>query len=284
MTTSASAGPELAALHAEERDLMDAWAPHYDVSQVSNALVYQLERAAFARWIGERVRAGGGDPQRLSLLEVGCANGQLAERLAGDGFARIIGLDLSPGMLAEARRREVSGSEWIEGAIEDPPERTRDVDVVVAAFVLHHMLDPRDFGAMLERALRPGGWFFVLDFDRAALGAPRGSGRLRRGAGGVVRALLRRKNRRALATRRAFEPGFNSAHRFLDGRELVSAVPAGEYEIERVPRSPVLGALLPVLVDDSPLDRRLARWAIAADRRIGSVNGAFQWVMGRRSS
>lgn len=261
---------------------MDAWAPSYDVTQVSNALVYQLERAAFAGWIADRVRAGGGDPGRLSLLDVGCGSGQLAERLAGEGFGRVIGLDLSPGMLVEARRRQVAGSEWLEGTIEDPPEQALGVNVVVAAYVLHHMFDPRAFAALLERALRPGGWFFVLDFDPAGVGAPRRSGHLRRGAGGAVRAILRRKNRRSLANRRVFEPGFNSAHRFLAGHELVSLFPADRYEIERVPRSAFLGSLLPVLVDDSRLDRRLAQWAIAADRRIGPRSGAFQWLMGRR--
>ena len=185
-------------------------------------------------------------------------------------------------MLVEARRRQIAGGEWLEGTIEDPPEQALGVDVVVAAYVLHHMFDPRAFTGMLERALRPGGWFFVLDFDPAGIGTPRRSGHLRRGAGGAVRALLRRKNRRALAKRQVFDPGFNSAHRFLDGDQLISLFPADAYEIERVPRSAFLGSLIPVLVDDSRLDRRLARCAIAADRRISPRSGAFQWLMGRR--
>jgi SAM-dependent methyltransferase len=284
VTASAGIRPEVAALLAEERELMDAWAPSYDVTQVSNGLVYQLERAAFARWIGERVRAAGRDPGRLSLLDAGCGNGQLAERLAGEGFARVIGLDLSPGMLVEARRRQIAGGEWLEGTIEDPPEHALGVDVVVAAYVLHHMFDPGAFAGMLERALRPGGWFFVLDFDPAGVGRPRRSGHLRRGAGSAVRTLLRRKNRRALENRHVFDPGFNSAHRFLAAHELVGLFPADRYETERVPRSAFLGSLSPVLVDDSRLDRRLAQWAIAADRRLRPSSGAFQWLMGRRKA
>lgn len=284
MTAVAATRAELTAVHAEERELMDAWAPFYDLSQVSNALVYQLERAAFARWVGDRVRAIGGDPRTLSLLDVGCGNGQLTERLAEEGFARLIGLDLSPGMLVEAQRRELSGSLWVEGAIEDPPEGVLGVDVVVAAWVLHHMLDPRAFGTMVERALRPGGWFFVLEFDGSTIDAPGRARYLPRAAGGTARAILRRKNREALVRRESFKPRFNNVHRFLDGRGLLDALPADEYEVERVPRSAVLGALLPVLVDDSVLDRRLARCAIAADRCIGPSSGAFQWVVGRRTS
>ncbi len=57
---------------------------------------------------------------RRAMLDVGCGIGRLATALA-DRIPRIVGLDISPGMVAEARRRAVGleGLEILEGSGHD---------------------------------------------------------------------------------------------------------------------------------------------------------------------
>src|ERR687885_963383 len=106
-------------------------------------------RPAFARL---------GDVAGLDVLDYGCGHGMAAVVLARRG-ARVTALDLSPGYLAEARRRARANGvtvDFVQGDAERLPFADGGFDRVWGNAVLHH-LDLRLAGAELSRVLAPGG-------------------------------------------------------------------------------------------------------------------------------
>jgi ubiquinone/menaquinone biosynthesis C-methylase UbiE len=99
---------------------------------------------------------------RGTALEVGCGVGHVARRLAG-AFDRVVAIDLSPGMIAEAKRRTSSSIELVCADMFDWLRDHPDTyDCIVTIGTLHHV----DLGAALRemaRALKPGGRLLVLD-------------------------------------------------------------------------------------------------------------------------
>lgn len=116
----------------------------------------------------EAARSGG------RVLEIGSGTGQKLVPIAADGHA-CVGLELSPQMLAGARRRAAERDvevEWVQGDMRSF-DLGRQFDlVVVAANSLLHLHDPRDivdcFGAV-RRHLAPGGRL-VLDVFNPSVG------------------------------------------------------------------------------------------------------------------
>ncbi len=102
-----------------------------------------------------------------SVLELGCGTGQKLIPIASDGHA-CLGLELSPDMLAEARRKaDEQGVDvgWVQGDMRDfDLGRTFDL-VVIAANSLLHLHDAEDVVSCfrsIRRHLAPGGQL-VLD-------------------------------------------------------------------------------------------------------------------------
>jgi 2-polyprenyl-3-methyl-5-hydroxy-6-metoxy-1,4-benzoquinol methylase len=109
---------------------------------------------------------------RGAALQIGCGVGDLS-RLLSSRFSRTEAIDLSSGMIAEARRRTAPGTalqfaqvdmfEWLE-------TRPSQYDCIVTVTTLHHV----DFAlavTAIARALRPTGRLLVIDVvDRSAAG------------------------------------------------------------------------------------------------------------------
>jgi SAM-dependent methyltransferase len=123
-----------------------ARAPHY-VLKFGQAHSYQLDGFL------DRLPPGG------AVLELGCGGGQDSARMAARGFS-IDATDGTPAMVAKANER------WSVGArvmAFDQLETLAEYDAVWAHASLLHC--PRaalpDILARIDRALRPGGWFFA---------------------------------------------------------------------------------------------------------------------------
>jgi SAM-dependent methyltransferase len=108
-------------------------------------------------------------PARIGpALEIGCGAGELTAALAARA-EHVLGLDLSPEMLAAARAR-CAGARNVELALADALTHAlpRDhFDLVVSIATLHHL----PLAPMLARAraaLRPGGLLWILDVTRDA--------------------------------------------------------------------------------------------------------------------
>lgn len=80
---------------------------------------------------------------------------------------RTVGLDLSPYMLAVAKRRDVNReiSEWIHGKAEDTGLPANSFDLVTLQFVLHELPGKatREIFQEILRILRPGGFLAIVD-------------------------------------------------------------------------------------------------------------------------
>ena len=89
------------------------------------------------------------------VLDVACGAG-IVSGLASSRGAEVIGVDFSPEMLAEARRR-YPALQFREGDAEALPFEADRFDAVVINFGLHHFPFPARAVAEAHRVLRPGG-------------------------------------------------------------------------------------------------------------------------------
>jgi SAM-dependent methyltransferase len=107
----------------------------------------------------ERLGVGPG----ARTLEVGCGNGSisawLAERVAPDGRAVAVDLDLS---LVDV---DVAGLEVRQADIVAGPVQPGGFDLVTARAVLHHVADARAAVANLVASARPGGAILLIEPD-----------------------------------------------------------------------------------------------------------------------
>jgi SAM-dependent methyltransferase len=101
------------------------------------------------------------DPQPGELiLDVGCGDGALTEKIAAAG-ARAIGLDASEEMVEAARARGVDA--FVADAqaldLEGQALRFGQFDAAFSNAALHWMLDPDAVASGIHKVLRPGGRF-----------------------------------------------------------------------------------------------------------------------------
>lgn len=96
-----------------------------------------------------------------TVADIGCGNGPYLAELARRGHGgRAVGIDLSTGMLAAARRRAPAG--LAAGDAAGLPLRDHAADVTLAAHMLYHVPDPGAAVGELRRVTAPGGMVLVL--------------------------------------------------------------------------------------------------------------------------
>lgn len=99
------------------------------------------------------------------VLDVGAGTGFLSLLLAEIGH-RVTGVDLSEGMLAEARRKAAAlpnPPTFLLGDVHAPPRPPATFDVVIERHVLWTLLDPERALQSWSRLLRPGGRLILID-------------------------------------------------------------------------------------------------------------------------
>ncbi len=104
---------------------------------------------------------------RPRVLDLGCGKGRIARRLEGYG-ARVVGLDLSMRMIAEA-----VGLPRVRGSARALPFADGAFDAVVAVEVFEHLGDVDAAIAEACRVLKAGGRLIVVDKNAASLDARR---------------------------------------------------------------------------------------------------------------
>src|SRR5262245_51039396 len=92
------------------------------------------------------------------LLDVGTGTGLVAAAAAAAGAASVVGLDVSPAMLAHARQRLATlGAHLVAGDAEALPCRDASFDAAACHFALVFIDPPETVLTELRRGLRPGG-------------------------------------------------------------------------------------------------------------------------------
>jgi SAM-dependent methyltransferase len=95
------------------------------------------------------------------VLDAGCGSGAQAQWLLDQG-AEVIGADLSPRMIEEARRRCQGRGRFLVADLAEPlPVEPQSLDGITSSLALHYV---RDWSVPLRSfasALRPGGWAVI---------------------------------------------------------------------------------------------------------------------------
>lgn len=134
------------------RTLFDDYAARFDEALVER-LQYRVP--GVMRQVMDEIRP----PMRKeAILDLGCGTG-----LAGEAFLSradlIDGVDLSPGMIAEAQKKGVYASLDVADVVEWLGTCRAQYDIVLAADVLVYIGDLTPLMAGVKKVLRPGGQF-----------------------------------------------------------------------------------------------------------------------------
>jgi SAM-dependent methyltransferase len=91
------------------------------------------------------------------ILDLGCGTGRYSAALAAHFDARVIAVDPSEKMLAEARGKPADGVRFFLGSGEAVPLPDNAVDMVFMSMVFHHFESPERAVGECRRVLRQGG-------------------------------------------------------------------------------------------------------------------------------
>jgi ubiquinone/menaquinone biosynthesis C-methylase UbiE len=95
-------------------------------------------------------------------LDIGTGAGAFALALA-PLVREVVGIDVVPELLAEARKRAPANAEFVEGDAAALPFEDDSFDLVTTGRTLHHVQRPEVIVAEATRVLRPRGTMLVVD-------------------------------------------------------------------------------------------------------------------------
>ncbi|MCL2934231.1 MAG: class I SAM-dependent methyltransferase [Trichodesmium sp. MAG_R03] len=134
----------------------DRWAPSYD--WLFPSVVYQAIHQRLLEYIDL--------PASANVLDLGCGTGKLLHRLAVN-FPTLQGngLDLSPEMISQANSRNCYPQRltFLLGNAEEMPFENNVFDAVFNTISFLHYPDPQQVFNEVNRVLRPGGYFYLVD-------------------------------------------------------------------------------------------------------------------------
>jgi predicted TPR repeat methyltransferase len=139
------------------RKLFDGYADRFDGALVGELRyrVPELLDELYSRWLA---RSGVETPGELQMLDAGCGTGlcgQWMNRYRG----RLVGVDLSPKMIAQSKSRDVYDDLIIGDIVAELEKRPGGFDLIVAGDVLVYFGDLAGLFAAAAKALRAGGVF-----------------------------------------------------------------------------------------------------------------------------
>jgi demethylmenaquinone methyltransferase / 2-methoxy-6-polyprenyl-1,4-benzoquinol methylase len=142
---------------ATARTLFAPLGPTYDRY---SALLSFGQDPRWRRFLVSRLDVGAED----TVLDVATGTGLVARELVRRFGCSVVGIDQSPEMLAEARRRLGDRVELHEGRAESLPFADASFDALTFTYLLRYVQDPPATLAELARVVRPGGTIAMLEF------------------------------------------------------------------------------------------------------------------------
>lgn len=129
----------------------------------------EIDRVAgLAKWLAGHL------PKDSSILDVGCATGELLLRLRSEGFTDITGLD--PSHECTKRARRLHGLSMIRGVLEERKRTHRTYDAVILSAVLEHIPNINTFLKSLKSWMARDGFLVIevpdLEFFKNSKNAP----------------------------------------------------------------------------------------------------------------
>jgi demethylmenaquinone methyltransferase/2-methoxy-6-polyprenyl-1,4-benzoquinol methylase len=143
------------------RGLFATIADRYDL--ITRVLSYGQDR----RWKRRLVDLASPAP-RTRALDLACGTGDIAFDVAARGAARVAALDITPRMIALARRKRADpgGPVFLVGDMAALPFRDASFDLITTGYGLRNVPDLRAALVEMRRVLAPGGQALSLDFNR----------------------------------------------------------------------------------------------------------------------
>ncbi|MGB8004761.1 MAG: class I SAM-dependent methyltransferase [Gaiellaceae bacterium] len=139
------------------RELFAPLGPTYD--RYAAALSFGQD-PRWRRFLVSRIEAGPDD----TVLDVATGTGAVARELIRQKRCTVVGLDQSPEMLAEARRRLPEDVTLIDGTADRLPFADASFDALTFTYLLRYVPDPAATLRELVRVVRPGGTIAGLEF------------------------------------------------------------------------------------------------------------------------
>lgn len=179
-----------------ESIFFDLWSATYDRAGLQATTYRPVHDAVLSRLEGLR-------PD--SVLDLGCGTGQLTQRL-GEQFpeAKIVGADLSDGMLLRAAERAESSDaagnvgSFVRGDAQRLPFANATFDVVTCTESFHWYDDQEAAVAEIGRLLRPGGRLIIASIATITGFADDAIQRTTQLAGRPIRPIPKRRLKRLL--------------------------------------------------------------------------------------
>ena len=143
-------------------------AGHLLLTDEENAHQYETKSMHLERFIRRHVT----QPEGCSMLDAGCGTGLLAPCYKRLGF-NVVGIDFSETAARRARQQTAYDSVVVSSLYNLGIQC--QFDVIVTADVLLHIVNDthwRDTISSLSHQLKPGGFWFVLDYCRPLTGPP----------------------------------------------------------------------------------------------------------------
>jgi demethylmenaquinone methyltransferase / 2-methoxy-6-polyprenyl-1,4-benzoquinol methylase len=139
------------------RDLFAPLGPTYD--RYAAALSFGQD-PRWRRFLVSRIEADVDD----TVLDVATGTGAVARELIKQKGCTVVGLDQSPQMLAEARRRLPEDVTLIDGTADQLPFTDASFDALTFTYLLRYVPDPAATLRELVRVIRPGATIAGLEF------------------------------------------------------------------------------------------------------------------------
>ena len=164
----------------------------FDQTAVDYDRVERILALGSGSWYRNQALRRAGLGRGAAVLDVGCGTGLLArEALELIGPAgRLVGVDPSPGMLAQS---DLAGAELLEGSAEALPVADASFDFVTMGYALRHIGDVQAAFREFHRVLKPGGTVLILEITKPA--GALGSALLKTYMRGVVPLIARAVSR-----------------------------------------------------------------------------------------
>ncbi len=102
--------------------------------------------------------------QFLELLDAGCGPAPMITLLSEKYPDRhYTGLDLTPAMIEQAKKKNISNAEFVVGDCENFPFEDNSFDAIICVNSFHHYPNPQAFFNSVKRCLRKGGRLILRD-------------------------------------------------------------------------------------------------------------------------
>jgi len=109
-----------------------------------------------------------GVPSHKKILDVGCGKGRFCRIMKDSGFADVVGIDASEGLIRVAQKNNTDIT-FFQANVTDMPFNDNEFDVVLCIEVLEHIVDIQKAIAEMARILKPGGSLCIIDKNIVSL-------------------------------------------------------------------------------------------------------------------